>query len=219
MEPQFWHERWQRRETGFHQEAVHADLQEHWPAVGNLPGALVFAPLCGKSLDLAWLVARGHRVLGVELSMIAAEEYFASQQLVPARRQEGPFTRLEAGSCTILVGDCFALEPAQLAGCTALYDRAALIALPGAMRERYAAQLARLLPAGTRGLLITVDYPPADMPGPPFPVPAAEVQRLHGAAFEVTGLARRDALADEPRLAARGLTSLHEASWLLVRRG
>jgi thiopurine S-methyltransferase len=218
MEPHFWHERWQRGETAFHQEAVHTDLQKHWHAVACPPAALVFAPLCGKSLDLAWLVARGLRVLGVELSMIAAEEYFASQRLTPQRCHEGPFTRLEAGGCAILVGDFFALEPAQLAGCGALYDRAALIALPATMRERYAVQLARLLPGGTRGLLVTVDYPPADMNGPPFPVPAVEVSRLHGAAFEVTRLASRDALADEPRLAARGLTALHEESWLLVRR-
>lgn len=219
MEHDFWHERWQRGEIGFHQGDVHPDLLRHWPAIGAAPGAMVFAPLCGKSLDLAWLVAQGHRVLGVELSMIAAEAYFASQRLEPARSSEGPFVRLEAGGCAILVGDCFALEPAQLAGIGALYDRAALIALPTAMRERYAAQLARLLPAGTRGLLVTVDYPPAQMQGPPFPVPAAEVHRLHDAGFATTLLARRDALAGEPRLAARGLTALHEESWLLVRRG
>jgi thiopurine S-methyltransferase len=219
MEPDFWHERWQRGETGFHQGDVHPDLLLHWPGTGCAPGAQVFAPLCGKSLDLAWLVAQGHRVLGVELSMIAAEAYFAGQGLVPARSAEGPFTRLEAGGCAILVGDFFALEPAQLRGTGALYDRAALIALPAPMRARYAAQLARLLPAGTRGLLITVDYPPADMAGPPFPVPAAEVRQLHGGAFAIEPLARRDALAGEPRLAARGLTALHEESWLLVRHG
>jgi thiopurine S-methyltransferase len=219
MEHDFWHERWQRGEIGFHQGDVHPDLLRHWPAIGAAHGAQVFAPLCGKSLDLAWLVAQGHRVLGVELSMIAAEGYFASQGLVPARSSEGPFMRLEAGGCAILVGDFFALEPAQLAGIGALYDRAALIALPTAMRERYAALLARLLPAGTRGLLVTVDYPPAQMQGPPFPVPAAEVHRLHDAAFAPVLLARRDALAGEPRLAARGLTELHEESWLLVRRG
>jgi thiopurine S-methyltransferase len=218
MEHDFWHERWQRGEIGFHQGDVHPDLARHCPAVGCAPGAQVFAPLCGKSLDLAWLVAQGQRVLGVELSMIAAEAYFASQGLEPGRSTEGPFTRLEAGACAILVGDFFALEPAQLAGTGALYDRAALIALPAPMRERYAARLASLLPAGTRGLLITVDYPPADMQGPPFPVPAAEVQRLHGGAFTVERLARRDALAGEPRLAARGLSALHEESWLLVRR-
>jgi thiopurine S-methyltransferase len=90
MEQDFWHERWQRGEIGFHQGEVHPDLPPHWPAVGAAPDAQVFAPLCGKSLDLAWLVAQGHRVLGVELSMIAAEAWFASQRLVSARSTTAP---------------------------------------------------------------------------------------------------------------------------------
>jgi thiopurine S-methyltransferase len=219
MDPQFWHDRWERNEIGFHQDAVHADLRQHWPSVGARPGALVFAPLCGKSLDLAWLVAQGHRVLGVELSMIAAEAWFASQGLEPTRSSEGPFTRLDAGGCAILVGDFFALEPAQFAGAGAWYDRAALIALPAAMRLRYSAQLAWLLPAGTPGLLVTIDYPQEQMPGPPFAVPAAEVQQLYAGAFSLELLSHRDLLANEPGLAARGLKSLHGDAWRLQRKG
>jgi thiopurine S-methyltransferase len=218
MEPAFWHSRWQRGQTGFHQAEVHAELRQHWPATGCAPGALVFAPLCGKSLDLAWLVAQGQRVLGVELSMLAAEAWFASQQLAPGRRELAGFTSLSAGGCTILVGDYFALEPAQLADVGGLYDRAALIALPPPMRERYATQLARLLPAGTPGLLDTIDYPQEQMQGPPFAVSSAEVQQLYGAAFTLERLARRDLLASEPGLAARGLAQLHGECWRMQRR-
>lgn len=218
MEPGFWHDRWQRNEIGFHQQEVHAELRQYWPAVGCAPDALVFAPLCGKSLDLAWLVAQGQRVLGVELSLLAAEAYFAERGQSPERSTLAGFTRLAAGGCTILVGDYFALEPRQLAGVGALYDRAALIALPAPLRARYAARLAELLPAGTPGLLVTIDYPEGQMPGPPFSVPATEVRRLHGAHFELTLLSRRDLLPGEPRLAARGLTSLHGECWQLLRR-
>jgi thiopurine S-methyltransferase len=218
MEPAFWHRRWQRGETGFHQPGVHADLRQHWPAAGCAPGALVFAPLCGKSLDLGWLVAQGQRVLGVELSMLAAEAWFADQQLAPVRSEVAGFTCLSAAGCTILVGDYFSLEPAQLAGVGGLYDRAALIALPPPMRVRYAAQLARLLPAGTPGLLVTIDYPQQQMQGPPFAVSSTEVQQLYGAAFTLECLARRDLLASEPGLAARGLTQLHGECWRMQRR-
>lgn len=217
MDPSFWHERWQRGETGFHQPRGNPQLQRHWPAAGVAAAATVLVPLCGKSRDMDWLLARGHRVLGVELSSLAAEAWFEAAGLVPRRTGDGPFQRLEAGGCAILVGDCFALGAAQVAGVGALYDRAALVALPAALRERYAALLAALLPAGTPGLLLTMDYPQEQMAGPPFSVPADEVHRLLGTAFAPRLLERVDALAGEPRLAARGLRSLHEEVWALRR--
>ena len=51
-----------------------------------------------------------------------------------------------------------------------VYDRAALIALPGAMRRQYAALMSRLVEAGGQVLLVTLEYQPEQQLQPPFSV-------------------------------------------------
>ncbi|MGZ8252407.1 MAG: thiopurine S-methyltransferase, partial [Methylophilaceae bacterium] len=71
MEASFWHNKWQRGEIAFHQSDANPLLVAHFEAL-NLPkGSRVFLPLCGKTLDIAWLLAGGYRVVGAELSEIA----------------------------------------------------------------------------------------------------------------------------------------------------
>src|SRR5690606_3494808 len=83
MHPDFWHQRWSDQQIGFHQSTPTPLLLEHWPALGLPAGAQVFVPLAGKSLDMAWLAAQGHRVLGVELSPLAVAQFFAEHGLQP----------------------------------------------------------------------------------------------------------------------------------------
>ncbi|MFM2286992.1 MAG: hypothetical protein RL684_135 [Pseudomonadota bacterium] len=217
MEADFWLQRWQNQQTAFDQAAAHPLLQRHWDALGCAPGAQVLVPLCGRSLDMDWLLARGHTVLGVELSPLAAEAWFGAHALEPLRTADGAFTRLQAAGCAILVGDFFALEPRHVAQVVAWYDRAALVALPLPMRQRYVALLAQLLAPATRGLLVSMDYPPEQITPPPFSVPAPDLQRLLAGAYTAELLERVDTFAQEPRLAARGLRSMHEEAWLLRR--
>ena len=89
MKAEFWLERWQRNEIGFHQGEINAHLQDYWDRVGLKEGGEVFVPLCGKSNDMLWLRAQGHRVLGVELSPLAVEAFFVENQLKPEVRSIG----------------------------------------------------------------------------------------------------------------------------------
>jgi thiopurine S-methyltransferase len=218
MEPDFWLERWQRNDIGFHQAEFNAHLQAYWPQLGVAAGAAVFVPLCGKSRDLLWLRAQGHPVLGVELSPIAVRDFFEENSLTPTRTRAGALERWETDGLAILGGDFFALTPALLSGVAGVYDRASLIALPPALRGRYVEQLAAVLPADSAILLITMEYPPAEMTGPPFPVTEQEVQTLYAARYEVTRLAAQDILHENPRLRERGLTALVEKVYRLVPR-
>ena len=218
MDQNFWVDRWQRGEIGFHQAVVNAALREHWPLVACPPTAQVFVPLCGKSVDMHWLCAQGHGVIGIDLAAAAVAGFFVELELQPARTRVGRLECWRAAGYTLFLGDFFELGASQLAGVQAVYDRAALIALPPALRARYATHLAAILPAGCRMLLLTMDYPQQQMPGPPFAVAAAEVRELFAADFSVTLLATRDALLSEPRFQQRGLQSLQEQSYLLVRQ-
>lgn len=218
MELSFWHDRWERAEIGFHKSEINAHLQQFWSALNLPPGQRVFVPLCGKSLDLLWLAGEGYPVTGVEISQIAVEAFFAENHLQPRRTQQGAFEVWEQDQLRILLGDFFALEPHHLADCAAVYDRASLIALPLALRERYVQYLNTLLPPGIRTLLVTLEYDQTVLPGPPFAVDETEVHRLYTATHEIDVLYLRDALADESRWRARGLTWLFERVYRLIHR-
>jgi thiopurine S-methyltransferase len=218
MEPDFWRHRWRDNKIGFHRDRVMPLLEQHWPSLRLAPGSRVFVPLCGKTLDMAWLAARGHRVLGVELSRIAVEQFLAENALVATSHESPLGTHFVAGPIEIICGDVFSLDAATLSGCAAVYDRAALIALPRAMRDTYVRDLHARLPAGCLELLITLEYPPQEKAGPPFPVDAAEVHRLYGRDWQVECIERRDILAAEPGFAAEGVTALHTSVWRLEKQ-
>jgi thiopurine S-methyltransferase len=215
----FWHERWQRGEIGWHLDEINLHLQEHWPRLGVDPGGRVLVPLCGKTLDLAWLVGQGQPALGVELSPIAVEALFRDQGLVPEVTDEPPFRRYRSGALEVLCGDFFDLTQTHLGALDAVYDRASLIALPPETRRRYAAHLMGLLSAETRILLITLDYDQAQMTGPPFAVAAPEVRDLFGERFEIEPLGGMDVLGENPRFRERGLERLLEQVYVLSPRG
>jgi thiopurine S-methyltransferase len=218
MHEDFWQQRWARNEIGFHLGEVNPYLQQFWPALNVPAGAQVLVPLCGKSLDLVWLAERGYRVLGVELAQTAVQAFFSEQGLVAEVEQLGEFHRYRAGAIEVLCGDFFSLTAADLLECRALYDRAALIALPESMRERYVAHLTSILPAACTGLLVTLDYPQEQMSGPPFAVGEVEVRRLLEAPhWSLQVLEARDVLSENGKYLQRGLTRLDERVYLLPR--
>lgn len=213
MQEAFWQTRWQRNQIGFHAEKVNVFLQRHWPMLAAPAEARVLVPLCGKSLDITWLAERGHRVIGVELTQTAVEAFFSEQGLEAVVSQEDAFRVYRHGRIELYCGDFFALDARQLEGCTLFYDRAALIALPPAMRERYVRHLQHILPAGSQGLLVTLDYDQALMEGPPFSVSDAEVRSWPSNVWESELLESQDAL--EERFRARGLARMDERAYRL----
>lgn len=215
MDPEFWLARWQEQRIGFHLDSVNPWLQEFYPTWTQGGAGSVFVPLCGKSLDLAWLAGRGHEVIGNELSELAVEGFFEAQGLQPVRTLAGCLEWWQAGRIRLGRGDFFALEPADTATVEFVYDRAALIAMPAAKRPDYARQLSALSPAGSRMLLVTLEFDEARMDGPPFPVTTDEVHALYDQAFRVEYLGSKDCL--EPRHRERGLRSMQEKAYILER--
>lgn len=210
MEHDFWHTRWQQNQIGFHLGDVNPRLVSHSSALPGEPGSRILVPLCGKTVDMLWLAGRGYEVVGVELSPIAAEAFAKEQGLDAKVERHGAFTCYRMPNIDVMCGDFFSLTPEQLGPVHGYYDRAALVALPEAMRPAYVAKLHALLPREARGLLVTFDYPQAQMQGPPFSIPKSTVQALYTPGFSLSELASYDTLAQEPRFRAAGLTSLHE---------
>lgn len=217
MDPNFWHERWQHKQTGFHQTEINPLLEAFWPRCADSVGPpRVFVPLCGKSLDMVWLRDHGHAVLGSELSPIAVGEFFRENGMSADQQTlNEEFVCYENGGIRLLCGNFFGLTPELVGEIGAVYDRAALVAMPPEMQERYVDQLLRLLPGRPPMLIVTLEYDPEEMNGPPFPVPEETVARLFGSTYRIELLSARDALESNAPLRAKGLNRLTEKAYLL----
>lgn len=185
MEHQFWHEKWEADDLGFHRDDFNPVLLRNWHSLDTRAGGKIFVPLCGKSRDMLWLMEQGYYVLGVELSEIAAQSFFEENGQVAVRDEFGPFVRYRSGRAEIYCGDFFLLEPAWLEDVEAVYDRASLIALPVTTRAEYAAKMNSLLPTGVQILLITLTYQDGQIKAPPFRVFGDEVRTLYQSWCEV----------------------------------
>jgi len=128
MEKDFWLERWEREEIGFHQNEINPYLRQHWQELHLANGSEVFVPLCGKSRDMQWLREQGFSVLGVELSAVAVQAFFKENNYAPHHVASERFECYDADGIRILCGDFFDLDAGDLAQAGAVYDRASLVA-------------------------------------------------------------------------------------------
>lgn len=174
MEPTFWLARWQAGKTAFHEGKPNQFLSRHHAWLAGSRRILV--PLCGKTEDLDYLAGHGHEVVGVELYEDAVKQFFAAHGTTPAVTQAGGLAVYTAGPITVIAGDFFATTPALVGPIDGIYDRAALVALPPDLRDRYVAHLGILAPDARRELLVSLDYPAGAAEGPPFSVDEIEVR-------------------------------------------
>ncbi len=226
MEIDFWLERWDKNEIGFHQQAVNPYLVyfygEKGPLVEQRDKLKVFVPLCGKSKDMLWLSQNGYKVFGVECSERAVKDFFEENALNYRFAEKDEYALYQANDQTsvieVLHGDFFSLQRSDLDDVTDIFDRASLVALPVEMRTRYAKKMAELQKPGIRSLLVTLTYDQSEMNGPPFSVSEYDVKALYSDDFSVEKLCFKDIINDEPGFKNRGLTSLVETVYKLVRR-
>jgi thiopurine S-methyltransferase len=217
VQSDFWHDRWRTSQIGFHRSSVDENLIQHWRDLSLPEAARVLVPLCGKSLDLIWLRQRGHQVVGVELSDIALQAFFVENGVAARRRALPHFDLYGAEDLECYRGDLFDLTSERLGRVAAVYDRASLVSWAPEQRGRYVEHLTALTGTGTETLLVTLEYPQAEMKGPPFSVDSEEVHRLFSRHHSIDELARRDVLASEPRMRARGASSLTEVCYRITR--
>ena len=211
MEPGFWHERWKSNQIGFHEGQANALLVRHIGDLGLAPGTRIFLPLCGKTRDIAWLLGRGYRVAGAELSETAVEQLFAELAIQPSISAAGRLRRYSAKDIDIFVGDLFDLSGETLGPVDATYDRAALVALPAGMRDRYVAHLVRIT-QGAPQLLICFVYDQAASEGPPFSIDDKEVRRQYAGHYQLRPLETVDVPGG-----MKGKCAATETVWLLRR--
>ncbi|UZE95477.1 thiopurine S-methyltransferase [Alkalimarinus alittae] len=182
MDAPFWHEKWDRGEIAFHEGQANCLLVKHFGALTLAQGSRVFVPLCGKTRDIAWLLTQGYEVVGAELSELAVKALFEDLGVAPDISQIGELTHYCSDNIDIFVGDIFLLSAETLKPVDAIYDRAALVALPEAMRQQYASHLIEITSKAPQ-LVITFEYDQPLLPGPPFSVSTEEVKQHYSATY------------------------------------
>jgi len=203
-----WLERWQQGRIGWHEPDGNAKLKRHWPDLYN--GSRVLVPLCGKARDLIWLANRGLDIVGVELSQIAVEAFFAEHGLEYEAMADGSLVRYRSYThlITLCCGDYFDFKSKPF---DALYDRGALVAVPADERPRYVEHTKTLLKGDAYRLIITLEYDQSQVCGPPFAVMPDEIIS-YWSKLEV--VSRHNDIDNCPRkFKAAGLTEVIETAW------
>ncbi|MGB0646295.1 MAG: thiopurine S-methyltransferase [Bradymonadia bacterium] len=216
MHPEFWTSRWKENRIGFHQTEYNSRLLQHWQVEPDQSNH-IFVPLCGKSLDMRYLSEFG-MVTGIELSDLAVRAFFEEWSEVADVYDYHGYTALEANHVRLLRGDLFQMPSSLYGNFTHVYDRASMIALPSEMRAKYVEVLHRLLQPGGEVLLVTIEYPDGELPGPPFSVGSAWLRQYASFGFSIEHLESIDTWRADSPLAEEGLTALDTHVFRLTRR-
>lgn len=212
MNTDFWRQRWESNNIAFHKSEANPALVNYFEALAIAKDSRVFVPLSGKTLDIGWLLAQGYRVAGAELIEIAIQQLFAELGVTPQILELGEVKHYSAEHIDLFVGDIFQISSEMLGSVDAIYDRAALVALPADVRDRYTAHLGQIT-AQAPQLLITYEYDQTLMSGPPFSISSDEVYRHYGDRYQISQM-----LSQELPGGFRGKCAARETVWLLQRR-
>jgi thiopurine S-methyltransferase len=212
MEAEFWHRKWENNDIGFHNQQANPLLVKHLEQLALPSGSRLFLPLCGKTLDIGWLLANGYKVAGAELSKLAVVQLFDELGIAPQISQWGELESYSANNLVIFIGDIFKLGKSLLGSVDAVYDRAALVALPSSMRAHYTRHLLDITHNSPQ-LLICFDYDQSQMDGPPFSVPDTEIAQHYGHHYDLTLTSSADVEGG-----LKGKCVAKENVWLLKTR-
>ena len=217
MELSYWHSRWNKGNVGFHMEDGYPALLRHWPKFEISNQATVLVPLCGKSVDLDIISRRVKRVVGVEISKKAIEEFFTERNLVPEMSSYSGYKIFKAANIELWEGDFFKLPEQRFADIDMIYDKASLVALPPPMRIKYAEKILTLSGEITKYLLHHFIYNSNEMEGPPFTVSETEIDNHFSSRFAITTLEDQNLdINNFKKFKRRGLSTKFRERFLLL---
>lgn len=226
MEIDFWLERWNNNQIGFHQQHVNPYLSYFYgkkgPALEQRKNLKVFVPLCGKSKDMLWLAQNQFPVFGVECSERAVKDFFVENAVNYKYAEKDDHALYQATGLSaeleIYQGDFFSLQAEDLADITDIFDRASLVSFNDDLRVAYVKKMGELQKPGVRTLLVTLTYDQSQMQGPPFSISEDDVHALYAENFSIDKLCTKEIIEDESNFKQRGLTSLVETVYKLIRK-
>ena len=212
-----WINRWENNKIGWHAEQVNRHLIKYLNKFDLLTGESIFVPLCGKTNDMLFLLEKDLKVIGVEMSNLAIEQFFSENQLDYVVSQIDKFVLYEGEGIKLYCGDFFDLKSKHLENVRAIYDRASLIALNEDLRQKYVKHLSDIIEFDARILLLTLNYPQHQRSGPPFAVSKEEVNQLYNGSFDIQELYCIEDIENEPMFQNLGVDFVEKAVYLLQK--
>jgi len=212
-----WHSRWESNKIGWHADQVNQNLIEYFSKLNLVDGDTIFVPLCGKSVDMLYLLQKGLKVIGVEMSEIAAKQFFSENKLEYSVSKADDLILYEGDGIQIFCGDFFTIKAKHLEDVKAVYDRASLIALDKALRQKYVNHLNDIISKDVKVLLLTLNYPQHQRVDPPFAVSKSEVDSLYGGSFECQELQNISDIENEPMFLLQGVDFVEKAVYCLQK--
>jgi len=209
---EFWQKKWKDGIIGFHKKSVNEKLSGFFAQIKDESTKRVYVPLCGKSVDMIWLAREGMEVIGSEISGLAIQQFFQENKISFEQNQR----RFSSEQIVIENDDFFHFDPRELGTIDAIYDRAAMVAMPSERHADYAQRLLKILRPGGSILLVTFTYKQNQMSGPPFSVTEQSVLQ-HFKPAKITELFHQSILEKEPKFQSRGLDSLTETVWRIQK--
>ncbi len=209
MDANFWHERWEKNELGFHESEFNTLMVKHFNQLPNTSKSRVFIPLCGKSLDMHWLLKQGFKIVGCELSELAVTQFFEEMKITPTIAHEGSLKHFHYENIDIYAGDIFELSVSKIGKIDAIYDRGALVALPLEMRIRYCGHI-RQITENAPQLVLTFEYDTTLLQGPPFAIFEDDLKLYYQSDYQIN-LVDRIELKD----GLKGHSPVQECAWIL----
>ena len=212
-----WLSRWEDNKIGWHASQFNRQLVEYLPELNLAQGDSVFVPLCGKSYDMFYLYQKGFKVVGVDLSEIAAKQFFNENNMEYSVSRVEDLMLYKGDRIQIFCGDFFTLKTSHLVNVKAVYDRAALIALDDELRQKYVNHLNDIISQDVRILLLTLNYPQHQWVGPPYAVSKLEVDSLYGGSFQCQELQNISDIENEPMFLLQGVDFVEKAVYCLQK--
>ncbi len=212
MQNNFWINKWEVNQIGFHQDDIHKYLKNYWKKFiqdFNITGKTVFVPLCGKSLDMIFLKDNGFHVIGCELSEIACQSFFQENEIEYTVHEITNFKLFKSQSIELYCGDILNLT--QLSPIDIIYDRASIIALSDTLRANYISKIKEL--DADFQFIITLEFDNKEV-GPPFSVSMENINNYYSDRYKVTKTVSQELPIEVHK---DHLKSLHENLFILNR--
>lgn len=216
MERDFWLEAWEVGRTRFHKQSTNQILLKYGKILDT--SQVVFVPLCGKTLDMIYLLSQEKKVIGVELSELAVKAFFQENDLQFIKESTKNFQRYSINNLTIYCGNLFDLSVDELGEVDGLYDRASLVALPKAMRAQYTSFIKSHCPKLKTMLLGSFEYDQTKAEGPPFSVTEQEIRDSYEDKYVVELLEREITEDKNPRFEDKGIEAFYHTAYALRAR-
>lgn len=218
MDKAYWLNRWETGNTRFNEPVPHRYLVKYFDELNLSPGDSIFVPLCGKSVDMVWMMRHKHPIIGVEISPIAINDFLAENEIQALKSQEDGFCVYRHNLGMLYQGDLFTFNPACLNEIKAVYDRGCFVALPPmSIRLQYIDWLKSTLQTGTRILFISIEHNNPSIAEPPFSVSDKELRQYFNKEFSVNLLRKEEAAEIKPHWQERGIKCLWESVYLIER--